>query len=60
MEKKLVIELDGSQHLDNQQYDARRTEVMRERNYRVIRFENREVLDNIEGVLEQIALELSR
>jgi very-short-patch-repair endonuclease len=60
IEKKLVIELDGSQHSDDQQYDLRRTEALRELGYRVIRFWNVDVLKNIEGVVEQIGLELSR
>src|SRR5271165_2158590 len=48
IEKKLVIELDGGQHLDYQQYDARRTGVMEERGYSVIRFGNGDVLANLE------------
>lgn len=49
--KKLIIELDGSQHLKQQEYDARRTGYLESRGYRVIRFWNNEVIHNIEGVL---------
>jgi len=60
IEKKLVIELDGGQHLDDQQYDARRTNLLAQSGYRVVRFWNGDVLSNIAGVLEQIGSELSR
>ena len=49
--KKLIIELDGSQHLKQQEYDACSTEYLESRGYRVIRFWNNEVIHNIEGVL---------
>ena len=58
IEKKLVIELDGEQHLDAQQYDASRTEQLQKEGYRVIRFWNVAVLTNIAAVLEQISVEL--
>ena len=45
---KLVIEVDGGQH--NESVDLRRTQVIKEEGYRVIRFLNNEVLGNAEGV----------
>ena len=50
-EKRLVIELDGGQHAFSADYDARRTKFLEAQGYRVERFWNSEVLDNIEGVL---------
>lgn len=50
----LVIELDGSQHLEFEDADLRRTEVMRSLGYRVIRFWNSDVLASIDEVLQQI------
>jgi very-short-patch-repair endonuclease len=47
---KLVIELDGSQHLDQPEYDAERTAYLESRGYRVLRFWNAEVLRNPDGV----------
>jgi very-short-patch-repair endonuclease len=47
----LAIELDGSQHSDNLEYDAIRTEYLESLNIKVLRFWNHEVLTNIEGVL---------
>jgi BirA family biotin operon repressor/biotin-[acetyl-CoA-carboxylase] ligase len=54
---KLVVELDGGQHSDSES-DADRTKAIEARGYRVIRFWNHDVLDNIDGVLAQIAGEL--
>ncbi|HKZ85530.1 MAG TPA: DUF559 domain-containing protein [Anaerolineae bacterium] len=52
---KLVIEVDGDSHAEQVEYDAERTRWLNEeKHYRVIRFTNREVLRNIEGVLEAI------
>ena len=49
----LIIELDGSQHADSPQ-DKIRDAVMEIGGYRVIRFWNSEIFDNLEGVLEEI------
>jgi very-short-patch-repair endonuclease len=53
-EVRLVIEIDGSQHALAAEYDARRTRFLQAQGYRVIRFWNNEVLENIEGVLAVI------
>ena len=58
-ERKLIVELDGSQHADNRA-DERRTRFLELRGYRVIRFWNPDVLSNTEGVLEMILLELRK
>jgi very-short-patch-repair endonuclease len=60
IEKSLVIELDGEQHLTAEQYDGRRSEFLGQRGYRVIRFWNSAVLTGIEAVLEQVQIDLSR
>lgn len=52
-DKKLVIEIDGGQHSDNQK-DLNRTKYLEEKGYNVVRFWNNEVLNNTEGVLIQI------
>ncbi len=51
VEKKLIIELDGSQHLEQEEYDKGRTRYLESQGYTVIRFWNNEVLNNIEGVI---------
>jgi BirA family biotin operon repressor/biotin-[acetyl-CoA-carboxylase] ligase len=53
---KLVIELDGGQHSEGK--DAARTKLIEAHGYRVIRFWNNEVMQNIEGVLEVIGREI--
>jgi very-short-patch-repair endonuclease len=60
LEARLIIELDGSQHGEEheQQADERRTEYLESNGYRVLRFWNEEVLDDIDGVLETIAWHL--
>jgi len=50
----LIIELDGSQHLEQEEYDAERTAFLESKGYRVLRFYNNEVMKNIEKVLEVI------
>lgn len=57
-EKKLAIELDGSQHLDNREYDKERTEYFESLDVRVVRFWNSEVNNNIEGVVMRVKSEL--
>jgi very-short-patch-repair endonuclease len=54
LEQKLIIELDGSQHAENAEYDKLRTEKLESDGFRVIRFWNNEVVKNLEGVLEEI------
>ncbi len=50
----LVVELDGSQHLRNEEQDQRRTEYLRSQGYDVVRFWNNDVMANVEGVVAKI------
>jgi len=50
---RLIIEIDGSQHVDNA-YDAGRTKWLEDHDWCVLRFWNNDVLMNIEGVAEAI------
>jgi very-short-patch-repair endonuclease len=52
-------EVDGSQHLDQQEYDAERTVYLEAHGYKVLRFGNGDVMNNIEGVLGVILEELN-
>jgi len=56
---KLIIEIDGSQHAEQIIYDSKRTSFLQSKGYRVVRFWNNEVLENISGVLETLALTLT-
>ena len=52
--KKLIIEMDGSQHLEQEEYDAERTEFLKSKGYRVLRFWNNDVMNDIDSVLNVI------
>ncbi|BBC99316.1 MULTISPECIES: endonuclease domain-containing protein [Sphingobium] len=52
--RKLVVELDGSQHADAADYDAMRTRKIEAQGYRLIRFWNNDLIENLEAVLETI------
>lgn len=53
MDKRLVIECDGGQHFASRA-DRERDRWLIKKGYRVLRFWNPDVLQNIEGVLEVI------
>ena len=48
---RLIIELDGSQHLEQAEYDAQRTMYLESEGYTVIRFWNNQVETDIAGVI---------
>lgn len=51
---KLIIELDGSQHTDNADYDETRTKFLQSEGFEVLRFWDNEALQNRDGVTEAI------
>src|SRR5689334_5799100 len=53
-EARLIIELDGGQHATRITEDANRTKVLDAMGYLVLRFWNNDVLQNIDGVLEEL------
>jgi very-short-patch-repair endonuclease len=53
-ERRLIVEVDGGQHATDPK-DATRTQWLNDHRYRVLRFWNNDVLQNIDGVLEVIA-----
>ena len=58
--RRLVIELDGSQHGEGPQeaHDAVRDAVLTREGFRVLRFWNLQVRENIDGVIYTIRLSL--
>ena len=58
-EKKIIIELDGGQHNENKNIinDTKRTVFLNSLGYRVIRFWNNDIDNNIEGVFEVLKRE---
>jgi len=53
-EKRIVIELDGGQHMIEVIKDKEREKRLKKQGFKILRFWNNEVLRNIEGVLEII------
>ncbi len=54
-EKKLIVEIDGGQHGDNED-DKKRDKYFKDRGYIINRYWNNEVLNNIEGVLMDLKM----
>src|SRR5262249_32003073 len=55
---RLIVEIDGGQHDPSSEAEATRTRFLEAEGYRVLRFWNNEVLDNLEGVQTVIAYAL--
>jgi very-short-patch-repair endonuclease len=55
---RLIIELDGGQHSERTEADAKRTAVLESCGYLVLRFWNNDVMKNMDGVLEEIVATL--
>ena len=55
-ESCLVLELDGAPHYSSveNEYEERRTSYLENLGLKIIRFENREIADNLDGVIETI------
>jgi very-short-patch-repair endonuclease len=58
---KLIVELDGPQHLepDAAEHDTRRTNWLASRSFRLIRFRNQELDENIQAVVDSIGCVLA-
>ena len=53
-EKKLIVEVDGGQHMDATEYDEHRTKVLEAHGYQVLRVWNNDVFQNTPGIMEKI------
>lgn len=53
-----MIELDGSQHLEQEEYDIERTRYLESQGYKVIRFWNNDVMNDLNGVFRAIEFAL--
>jgi very-short-patch-repair endonuclease len=54
LERKLIVEADGGQH--DPASDRARTANLRRRGFRIVRFWNHDILQNIDGVVETILI----
>ncbi len=57
--RKLVIELDGGQHLEREEYDQQRTAYLEAKGFRVVRFWNNDILNDLDNVVRVIIDALS-
>ena len=55
-ELKLIVELDGGQHMARAVYDQRRSQWLAGQGYTVLRYWNNQVLQEMEAVLEAMRL----
>jgi len=54
IKKKLIIELDGSQNLEQTEYDEERTRYLESQGYRVIHFWNGQIEKEMDGVVNML------
>jgi very-short-patch-repair endonuclease len=56
-EAKLVVEIDGATHCIDEEiaHDKRRTAFLETEGYRVVRFSNQQVYENVGAIVEEIA-----
>jgi very-short-patch-repair endonuclease len=53
-ERRLIIEVDGGQHVEQAAYDEKRTRWLEAQGYRVLRFWDNDVLSDIEAVMHVV------
>ena len=58
LEKKIIIEIDGKVHNNQQERDTVREFIINELNFKVIRFTNDTVFQNMKYVIETIKMEI--
>ncbi len=56
VKEKIIIELDGSHHLEQKEQDTQRTKYLEAQGHTVIRFWNDQVMNDIDGVIRAIVL----
>jgi crossover junction endodeoxyribonuclease RuvC len=59
-EQRLIVEIDGGQHGDIDEYEEARTRCLEANGFRILRFWNNDVMENIEGVLDTIVAALAQ
>ena len=57
-ELHLVIEIDGESHAEQPDYDAKRTAFLESHGLRLLRYANRDILNNLPGVFEHLQTQL--
>ena len=57
---ELIVEVDGGVHEFQHEYDAEREENLKALGFRIVRFTNEEVANNLNGVLQKIVEECKK
>ena len=59
-EKLIVVEVDGDIHGEHEQIsrDSKREEFLKDLGLKIVRYSNSEVLNNVEGVVEDLSIHL--
>lgn len=57
-EKKIVIELDDPTHDQKMEKDAERTRILEAHGFRVIRFANEEIYEDLDAVLAELSYKI--
>ena len=57
---RVIVELDGGQHVERSEQDRARTEILQSAGYLVLRFWNNDLLANTDGVVETILAALNQ
>ena len=60
LEKRLIIELDGGQHTEQAEYDEERSAWLRNREYRVLRYWNNDLLKAPDVIMANIVEEIEK
>lgn len=58
-EAGIIVEADGGQHADDTGYEAKRSSFLESQGFKILRFWNHEITENIEGVMQAIRAGLS-
>jgi very-short-patch-repair endonuclease len=59
LERSLVVEIDGPVHRDQPEYDASRTQWLQDAGYRVLRYTNEQIDQQLAAVLADLRLALT-
>ncbi len=54
LDARLIIELDGGQHVENQTYDQTRDQWLKDQGFRILRFWNNDALSQTDAIVEKI------
>jgi len=54
LERRVIVEVDGGQHIDQEQYDTKRDAWLKSQGFQLLRFWNNQVLKEMDAVKDVI------